>query len=280
MLPELDPADRALVWGIAGGVPLYLSWWDQHATVRENLRRLLCSPGAPMLSEGQLVLATEAEGGDLAALVLRAIAAGRTKHNEIRDAVRAEPGRVLERLVELRLVERLVPVTERAVLTRRRRYRLADNFLAFWLQLIDPHRTAIERGLGDSLLDVLGAELNDFMGERFEAAFREHLIHLAAQGALGTDVVDIGRWWRDTPPVEIDAVALAGRSRRPVLVGEAKWARRVDGARIRRTLERKASVLPDSDPDALRYAVCAREAVDRQETLLAVTAADIFGTDP
>ena len=45
-----------------------------------------------------------------------------------------------------------MPVTERDVATRRRRYRIADNFLAFWLQVLDRHGTAVERGLGDSVI--------------------------------------------------------------------------------------------------------------------------------
>jgi uncharacterized protein len=276
MLKRLSPANRALVWGLVGGVPLYLDWWDEAASVRENLLRLACTPGGRLLGEGQLVMATEGDLGELGELVLRAIATGRTRHGEIEQAVRAEPGRVLDRLIELRLVERLVPVTENPARTRRRIYRIADNFLAFWLGLIDRHRSAIERGLGRQVLPVLMKELDDHMGERWEAAFREHLIRLAAAGELGEDIVDIGRWWRESPPVEIDAVALAGRRREAVLAGEAKWARRVRGDRVLRELERKAAALPRQAAQ-LRYAICARDVVEGAEGAMTLTAEDLFG---
>jgi hypothetical protein len=275
MLPKLEPADQAMVWGIVGGIPLYLDWWDQGATVRRNLLRLACTPGGRLLDEGQLLLAAEGDMGDLGELVLRAIAAGRTRHNEIEQAVRAEPGRVLDRLIELRLVERVVPVTESPARTRRRVYRIADNFVAFWLGVLDRHRSAINRGLGSQVAPVLERELNEHMGPRWEAAFRQHLVRLAADGRLGEEIVDVGPWWRDSPPVEIDAVALAGRERRVALVGEAKWARKVDGARLRRTLEEKARALPNG-AEPLRYVVCAREEVTRLPAAETVTASDIF----
>jgi AAA+ ATPase superfamily predicted ATPase len=277
MLAGLSPSDRALVWGIVGGVPLYLDWWDSGQSVKRNLLRLACTPGGRLLDEGRLVLATEGDLGGLGGLALRAIAAGRTRHNEIEQAIRAEPTRVLERLVELRLVERLVPITENPARTRRRVYRIADNFLAFWLGVLDRHGSAISRGLGEQILPVLSEQLDDHMGDRWEDAFRQHLVRLASEGdRLGREIVAVGRWWQDAPPVEIDAVALSGRSREATLVGEAKWARTANGESLRAVLERKAGALPTVSQPPI-YAVCARERVTSPKRILAITANEIFG---
>jgi hypothetical protein len=178
--------------------------------------------------------------------------------------------------VALRLVERLAPVTEDPRRTRRRTYRIADNFLAFWLGLLDRYRPEIERGLGESILPVLVDSIDDHMGGPWEAAFRDHLRKRAATGELGEGVVAVGPFWTAaTDPTEIDAVALAGRRREAVLLGEAKWARRVDGGSLRRELERKAQALPRLAEGA-RYAICARERVDNASDTLPVTAADVF----
>jgi AAA+ ATPase superfamily predicted ATPase len=274
MLPSLRAADMALVWGILGGVPLYLEWWDQGRSVRENLLDLGCRPGGLLLNEGRLVLATDAEEGDLPRLVLHAIAAGRTRYNEIADAVRAEqPARTLDKLVELRMVERLVPVTEDPRRSRRRSYRVADNFLAFWLSVLDRYRSEIERGLGASIVSTVVQGLDDHMGPRWEEAFREHLRRMASEGVLDGDVVTVGPYWDGAG--EIDAVVLTGRAREVALVGDAKWARELDGRRELAGLRAKAGTVPATREDLL-FALCARERVTFGGDALVVTAEDIF----
>jgi AAA+ ATPase superfamily predicted ATPase len=278
MLPRLSPADRAAVWGIVGGVPQYLAWWDQDRSVADNLQALACTPSGRLLMEGELVMATEGGATELASQVLYAIAAGRTKFNEIKDAVRTDPTRSLERLRSLRLIDRIMPVTEEERTTRRRLYRVADNFLAFWLGVLGRHRSNIELGLGRTILPVVLRELDDYMGPRWEEAFRLHLRRLAERGELGDDVVAIGPFWTaadEDGQHEIDAVVLAGRDRAATLIGEAKWTRNVDGHRLQWELERKARSLPRVRPD-LRYAVAAREEVAGPPELLRVTAEDVF----
>lgn len=276
MLRGLPAETRALVYGLVGGMPLYLSWWDQEATVEDNLRQLAVRPAAPLLTEGQLVLATEVEDGQYPAAVLHAIASGRTRHNEISQAIRGEPARTLDRLVELRLVQRVQPVTD-SDRSRRRFYRIADNFLAFYLGVLVRYRAEIDRGLGESILPVLVSGLDDHMGPVWEEAFREHLRREALSGPLADrDVVAIGPWWRADSEVEIDALVLAGRGRRPILAGEAKWARTVDGAAVAASLKRKAESVVD-DPEDLSYVVCARSKVEHKpRAVRAVTAARIF----
>lgn len=106
----------------------------------------------------------------------------------------------------------------------------ADNFLAFWLGVVDRYRSEIDRGLGPSILPVLASSLDDSLGSRYEEALREHLRRLAAAGELG-DAVAVGPFWAGGGN-EIDAVALAGRERAAVLVGESKWSRSVNAGSL------------------------------------------------
>ena len=279
MLPDLSPAVRAVVWGICDGIPLYLSWWDQAASVRANISRLACSPGAPLRTEGEFILATDGVSGGLAKQVLGAIAGGRSRHSEIVDAVTSsrQVSRVLDDLEALRLVERVIPVTDDPrTRSGRTTYRIADNFLAFWLGLLEQYTGEIDRGQGNAVASALMKKLDDHMGPRYEEAFRAHLRRLVEAGEFGPEAVRVGPFWtRGGNQVEIDAVILGGQPERAVAIGECKWAERVSAAPLVSLLKERAHALPKVAED-MRYVICARTEVTRSEGALAVTAADIF----
>jgi uncharacterized protein len=280
MLKDLTPAARAVVWGLCDGIPLYLSWWNQSAGIAENVLALACRPGAPLWTEGEFILATDGVAGGLAKQVLGAIAAGRSRHSEIIGAVTAnrQVARVLDDLETLRLVERVIPVTDDP-LTRsgRTTYRIADNFLAFWLGLLEQYAGEIDRGQGGAVAKAVMKRLDNHMGPRYEEAFRIHLRRLVVAGEFGPDALRVGPFWnRSGEQVEIDAVVLGGQPQTALAIGECKWAEHVSGPAIVGQLRERARALPKVAED-LRFAVCARERVTSPQGVLAITASDIFG---
>lgn len=80
--------------------------------------------------------------------ILEAIAAGKTRLNEIKQATRIDGATAyLDTLQQLHLVERRVPVTEtQPHKSRRWLYRLLDHYLRFWFRYNHPNRSQLERG--------------------------------------------------------------------------------------------------------------------------------------
>jgi AAA+ ATPase superfamily predicted ATPase len=286
MLSRLSPGERAKAWGVCGGMPFYLSLWEDGLSFGQNLTRLFCSEQALLLNEGELVLSTEDFPGGgrerLPGRLLRAVSGGNARFAELKTALGSDPARALQATQELDLVERIQPVRAE-VDSRRALYRIADNFLAFWLNVVEPHRAAITQGLGKQVARVMEAQFDDYMGDRWEEALRAHLIRTADELDLPESVTEVGRFWKsrlrpNEDPCEMDAVVLIGRGRRAALAGEAKWAKTEDGRRAARLLDRK---LHDSGlplVEAPRFVVCARESVTHADPeTLVVTADHIFG---
>ena len=94
-VPELSPADRAMVYGVLGGTPLYLREWNQHHSKRENLLRLFGDPAGLLVDSARLVLHTDLGDSSASYRALSAVANGATKRNEILQKARITNERVL-----------------------------------------------------------------------------------------------------------------------------------------------------------------------------------------
>jgi AAA+ ATPase superfamily predicted ATPase len=285
MLPRTSALERAAAWGVCGGMPFYLSAWDESQPFRQNVGRLFCNEHALLLNEGSFVLATEDVAGGkrdrLPEQVLRAVSGGSTSFSAIGSLIKTQPTRVLAGLEQLRLLQRVQPITEPQT-TKLSYYRIADNFLAFWLTVIEKHRAAIDQGLGKSILGVVVQEFDDFMGERWEEALRKHIVAMVSRGEIAEDVVAVGEYWNrqvgpQQDPCQLDLVAVTGRSKRVALIGEAKWAKKHDGARMLKGITTKASLAKLNLIEKPTWVLCARDEITNlPENCLPITAHDIF----
>ncbi|MCL4078602.1 DUF234 domain-containing protein [Coriobacteriia bacterium Es71-Z0120] len=100
---------------------------------------------------------------------------------------------------------------------------------------------------------------------------------MIANGELPRDIVALGPWWNEASSVEIDAVGLSGRPGTAVLLGEAKWRKKVDASALVWELRERSKALP-SVAESPVYAVCARERLDNVPNgAVPITAAEVFG---
>lgn len=246
---SLAPADRAVVYGILGGTPLYLDQWDAHESRRANLLRLFSTPASPLVDAAELILSGELPELENASRILQAVAIGKTRQSEIADYSRVAVERPLKRLAMLGLLERRVPALDDPATSKRAIYRVADPYFAFWFRFIAGNRAHIARGLGAQIVDNrILPELDDYMGAVFEDIAREHARHLAAVGELNADRVD--PWWSADGRHEVDLVGLSGRQ--IGFVGEAKWSARPLSSGVLARLDDHVAALPGAGAGTLR----------------------------
>ena len=273
--PGLSPAELATVYGTLGGMPVYLTRWRTGQGRDANLRRLFGDASSPLVEEGEFVLTSELPEAAGYFRILHGIATGHRTFNALREFAAMDIKRQLDRLLELGLVLREVPVTEDPARSKRVIYRVGDNFLDFWFRFVFRRRADIARGLGREIVDrMILPRIDDHMGAIWEEMCRDFVRRRAAQGALPVPVSSVGRWWNRDNSVEVDIVGLDGR--KVVLAGAVKWSRTAGRAELRR-LQEAVEALPDRAAH-VQLVLFARERVRDVEPTeaLTFTAANLY----
>jgi AAA+ ATPase superfamily predicted ATPase len=249
-VPVLPAAERAVVYGILGGTPLYLAQWNANLDRRANLINLFGSATSPLVDAAELVLSGELPELEGAFRVLQAVALGRTRPSEIAAYAKVAVERPLKRLLTLGILERRIPALEDAARSKRGIYRIVDPYFAFWFRFIAPNRAHIARGLGAQLVDGrILPHLDDHMGAIFEEMARDHARGLAAQGQLEAERID--SWWSTDGAHEIDLVGVRDRDR-VSFVGTVKWSARPLGREVLTNLDDHSAALPGYRGGTLR----------------------------
>ncbi|HNZ04655.1 MAG TPA: ATP-binding protein [Myxococcota bacterium] len=261
--PGLTPDDQVAAYGILGGIPAYLERFSPAKSIRDNIVAEILSKGAPLYTEPRFLLMEELRDPHIYYSVCNAVAFGRTTPNEIAQAAgladRSVAGRYMDTLREMRVLERMTPVTERnPERTRRGRYRLCDPFFRFWFRFVLPNRSALEAGDPIQVMDSkVAPHLDQHVSVAFEDICRQHVEDMNRAGALPARYDRVGSWWRADAEVDVVAVADAGA----LLMGECKWSVNPVGTDVLdRLVGRRDAVVSDLSwvPGNVTYALWSR----------------------
>lgn len=225
--PRYSDEDKALVYAILGGVPQYLSTFDPDRTLEWNIKRYILRRGAALYSEPDVLMREEFRETGKYSTIIRAIALGDTKLNDIATHTLIPPGTLgfyLSSLIEVSIVQREFPVTARIAEQAkgmRGLYRLSDDFFGFWYSFVYPNRSELDSGDIDGVYaENVRPVLHDFASHAFERMCAAWLMRESVRGDLPFRLNRVGRWWDRTD--EIDVAGL-DRSGTKAIVGECKF---------------------------------------------------------
>ena len=261
--PKYSSENQFLAWAVLGGMPYYLRTFRDHQDLFTNIRQnILDSQTGALFTEPRYLLMEELREPRNYFSILRAIAQGHTRLNEIAQASGVSEvtasARYLDILQEMHLITRRVPATEtQPDKSKKGIYQIDDHFLRFWFRYVQPNQSGLDLGLADAILSQrIRPDMDNFVASVFEEAAQSFVARLAQTGRLNFLPERIGGWWDRKAEMDVLAISL---SEKIALVGECKWSVNPVGTNILMDLKLKAQVLlKDYGVQKVQYALFAR----------------------
>lgn len=240
---------KAVAYAVTGGIPQYLNKLKAYDNVADGIRNEFLKKNGSLYEEPRNLLMQELREPSIYNTIIRAVAGGASKPNDIATKAGEEGKKVskyLLTLMSLHLVKKESPILN----TQERNgvYTVSDNMFRFWYKFVIENNMNIESGMADYVYQQkILPELPDYMGHIFEDICIQFLKRQNTAMILPFVFDEIGRWWGNNPiskcQEEIDIIAA---SKKTAIFGECKWKNTV-GIETLEGLKRKASLFKQFD---------------------------------
>lgn len=213
--PSYTNDDLLALYSFTGGVPKYVELFCDNGMLSVNeMIEFMIRDNSSFTDEGKNLLIEEF-GKNYATYfsILSAISGGINTQPEIESALGNKSiGGQLKRLIEdYNIIVRQRPILAKEG-TQAVRYEIQDNFLHFWFNYFDRHRSLIEIKNFQGLQKIVTSDYTTYTGRMLERYFKQ-------QFAESFEYRDIGSWWELKGNLnEIDIVALKLEKNQAVVV--------------------------------------------------------------
>lgn len=255
-VPNYSNEDKAICYGITGGVAKYLSMIDATKSLDENIVRLFFRTDGCLYDETKNLLTQEFADITIVNNIIEQIASGENALNIIAGKIGEKEQTVLyslDKLINVGLVEKKKSITEEKN-KKKTQYVLKDSMFKFWYQFIPKATSVIEMGHGEVYYQrVVKLAIHSFMGSVFEEMCRYYTLKQGIVGEYNCFVTSVGTWWgveniKDdkgnvrAQSADIDIVAISEVDKK-VIIGECKFKNEKIDKGIYEILVRRGSVI-------------------------------------
>ena len=227
-VPGYSLEEKAIVYGVTGGVAKYLTLFDDTLTLDQNLINLFFNTSGYLYEEPYNLLMQEFRTVNTYNTVIEACSNGANKVSELADKTHestATLSYVLKNLMTIGVLSKTFAITDEKN-KKKVCYEITDGMYRFWYRFIPLARAAIETDRGEVYYSkYVKGRLHEFMGEIFEYMCRHYTLSKGLEGWLNCLVTNTGKWWgpgHDRKPTDIDVVGLDNISNQAI-IGECKF---------------------------------------------------------
>ena len=231
-VPKYNAEEKAIVYGVTGGVAKYLKLFDDKLSLDENLIRNFFTTSGYLYEEPMNLLTQEFRSVNTYNTVIEVCAGGANKVTEIADKAHittATLSYVLKSLGAVGIISKITPMTGKDN-NRQSVYEVTDSMYRFWYSFVPGARAAIEMNRGEVYYKkYVKDKIHSFMGKVFEDMCRYYTLLQGLDGKLNCLVANVGGWWgpgHDHMPTDIDVVGIDDANKKAVL-GECKFKNEV-----------------------------------------------------
>lgn len=255
-VPDYSAEEKAICYGVTGGVAKYLSLFDAAKSLDENIIRLFFNTDGYLFDETRNLLIQEFSDVTLVNNIIEQVASGENTLNNIASKVHEKDTTVLyslEKLIDVGLIEKKNCITEEKN-KKKTQYVLKDHMFKFWYQFIPKAVSVIEMGQGKAYYEkVVKPQIHSFMGSVFEEMCRYYTLEKGIQGAYGSFLTQTGTWWgveqivddegkKHVQSADIDVVGISSIDKTAV-IGECKFKKEKIDKEVYETLLRRSKLL-------------------------------------
>lgn len=218
--------ERALAYGVSGGIPLYVELLDGYESMKEAMLSEVFDKSAYLFEEPENLLKQELREAQNYNAIITAIAAGSSRMNQIATKTNLDTAlcsKYMKKLIELGILRKESPIGEGSNV--KPVYQLYDQMFRFWYRFVPSNMSAIvSERITDTFDVAVGAYLSDYMGLTFEEMAKQFILYYDKD--LPIDMGEIGQWWgthsEDRKQVQIDVVVLSP-DKKVAVFGECKY---------------------------------------------------------
>lgn len=237
--------DLAVVYGITGGIPLYMSFITDTLSLKDNIINTFLTPSGYMYEEPFNLLNQELREPAMYNAIIRAVATGSSRISEIASKVGIENAAAtsyIDKLIELGIIEKEVPAGT-AGKSRKSIYGIKDGMFRFWYKFIPENNILVQRNMPEAAWTNIKPHINEYMGKVFENICADYLLENYTN--LPVQFQNFGRWWGNNPKMkreeEIDIVAASNDK---AILCECKWRNEKTDKDVLETLLERRKLLP------------------------------------